>query len=72
MSEHKELAVVVGATGAFGDLLVEVLGVRREPVCGRCHRVPPEAWSIGGAPASVLRAEEVAARARAAAGEGAA
>ncbi|MCC6076684.1 4-oxalocrotonate tautomerase family protein [Pseudomonas sp. GCM10022188] len=56
----------------FTDLLVEVLGVHRELVRGRCQRVAPEDWSIGGAPASVLRAEEVAARARAAAGEGAA
>lgn len=56
----------------FTELLVEILGVRRELVRGRCHRVAPEDWSIGGAPASVLRAEEVEARARVAAGEGAA
>ncbi len=54
----------------FTDLLVDVLGVPRELVRGLCRRVPPEDWSIGGAPASVLRADEVAARA--AAGEGAA
>lgn len=52
----------------FTDLLVEVLGVPRELVRGLCRRVAPEDWSIGGAPASVLRADEVAARA--AAGEG--
>ena len=56
----------------FTDLLVDMLGVSRELVRGVCRRVPPEDWSIGGVPASVLRAEEVAARARAAAGEGAA
>jgi 4-oxalocrotonate tautomerase len=47
---------------AFTELLVEVLGVRRELVRGMCRRVPPEDWSIGGAPASVLRADEVQAR----------
>ncbi len=52
----------------FTELQVEVLGVRRELVRGLCRRVAPEDWSIGGAPASVLRADEVAARA--AAGEG--
>lgn len=46
----------------FTELLVKVLGVRRELVRGLCRRVPPEDWSIGGVPASVLRAEEVAAR----------
>lgn len=56
----------------FTELLVEVLDVSRELVRGMCRRVAPEDWSIGGAPASVLRAGEVAARARAAAGEGAA
>lgn len=47
----------------FTDLLVQHLGVRRELVRGRCERVPPEDWAIGGKPASVLRADEVAARA---------
>jgi len=56
MSEHKALAVVVGTTGAFGDLLVEVLGVRRELVRGACRRVPPKDWSIGGAPRKWPRA----------------
>ncbi len=50
----------------FTELLVDVLGVRRELVRGLCRRVPPEDWSIGGVPASVLRADEVAARTRAA------
>lgn len=56
----------------FTELLVEVLGVSRELVRGMCRRVAPEDWSIGGEPASMLRAGEVAARARVAAGEGAA
>lgn len=55
---------------AFTDLLVEVLGVRRELVRGSCRCVEPEDWAIGGEPASVLRAEEVAARARVAEGSG--
>lgn len=54
----------------FTELLVDVLGVRRELVRGMCRRVPPEDWAIGGVPASVLRAEEVAARARVAEGRG--
>ncbi len=53
----------------FTELLVEVFGVHRELVRGRCQRVAAEDWSIGGEPASVLRAEEVAARARASSGE---
>lgn len=55
---------------AFTELLVEVLGVRRELVRGSCRCVAPEDWAIGGVPASVLRAGEVAARARAAEGSG--
>lgn len=51
----------------FTDLLVDVLGVRRDLVRGCCRRVPPEDWAIGGEPASVLRKDEVEARARAAA-----
>ncbi|MBV2132559.1 tautomerase family protein [Pseudomonas sp. MAP12] len=54
----------------FTELLVEVLGVRRELVRGRCQRVAPEDWSIGGAPASVLRADEVQARKAAEEGAG--
>jgi 4-oxalocrotonate tautomerase family enzyme len=50
----------------FTDLLVECLGVRRDLVRGCCRRVPPEDWAIGGLPASVLRKDEVEARARAA------
>ena len=54
----------------FTELLVAVLGVRRELVRGSCRCVAPEDWAIGGVPASVLRAEEVAARARVAEGSG--
>lgn len=52
----------------FTDLLVEVLGVRRERVRGCCRRVPPEDWCIGGEPASELRRSEIDARAAAVAG----
>lgn len=48
---------------AFTDLLVEVLGVRREAVRGCCRRVDPEDWGIGGQPASALRSKEIDARA---------
>lgn len=49
----------------FTDLLVEILGVSRELVRGCCRRVLPEDWAIGGEPASVLRKDEVDARAAA-------
>lgn len=47
----------------FTDLLVDILGVRRDLVRGSCRRVAPEDWAIGGIPASVLRKDEVEARA---------
>jgi len=50
----------------FTDLLVELLGVARELVRGRCHRVLPEDWFIGGDSAANLRAAEIDARAKAA------
>jgi len=37
--------------------------VRRELVRGSCRRVEPQDWAIGGEPASVIRKDEVAARA---------
>ena len=56
----------------FTDLLVETLAVRRDLVRGSCRRVEPQDWAIGGEPASVLRKDEVEARARAAAADEAA
>ncbi|WP_029890423.1 tautomerase family protein [Polycyclovorans algicola] len=47
----------------FTDLLVDVLGAERAQVRGGCWPIPPEDWAIGGVPASVLRAREVASRA---------
>ena len=43
----------------FTDLIVEVLGADRTLVRGRCERVAPEDWSIGGKPAAELRAAEI-------------
>ena len=51
----------------FTALLVEILGVKAELIRGTCRRVHPEDWSIGGQVASVLRADEIRARAEAAA-----
>lgn len=51
----------------FTDLLVECLGVERGRVRGGCWPIAAEDWAIGGTPASVARAAEVAARAAAAA-----
>lgn len=50
----------------FTDLLVEIMGVRRELVRGSCRRIDPEDWAIGGEPASILRKNEVEERAKAA------
>ncbi len=46
----------------FTDLIVDILGVNRGLVRGGCWPIPPEDWAIGGTPASIKRAEEVAAR----------
>jgi 4-oxalocrotonate tautomerase len=50
----------------FTELIVKILGADRSLVRGGCWAIPPEDWSIGGTPASVLRAAEVKARAEAA------
>ncbi|WP_437882926.1 tautomerase family protein [Pseudomonas sp. LRF_L74] len=47
----------------FTELLVGTLGVRREEVRGVCRQVAADDWCIGGVPASVQRASEIAARA---------
>ena len=44
-------------------LLAEVLGVDLSLVRGRVIPVDPQDWGIGGVPASVLRAAEIAGRA---------
>ena len=51
----------------FTDLIEKILGAQRNLIRGACWPVPPEDWAIGGTPASVKRAAEVAARAAAAA-----
>ncbi len=45
------------------DILVDVLGVRRELVRGHVVRVHPDDWGIGGIPASAARAAEIRDRA---------
>ena len=50
----------------FTDLIENILGVQRGLIRGGCWPIPPEDWAIGGMPASVKRAAEVAARAEAA------
>ncbi len=47
----------------FTDLLVDTLNVRRDLIRGSCRRVEPQDWAIAGEPASVIRKDEVAARA---------
>lgn len=50
----------------FTDLVVNILHTQRSLVRGGCWPIPPQFWSIGGTPASVLRAQEISARAEAA------
>lgn len=47
----------------FTDLLVKLLDVDRSSVRGQIIPVEPDDWGIGGEPASVKRAGEIAARA---------
>lgn len=47
----------------FTSLLVDTLAVDRNVVRGRCIRVEPQDWSIGGIGADVLREQEICARA---------
>ncbi|ENQ7793644.1 MULTISPECIES: tautomerase family protein [Pseudomonas] len=47
----------------FTELLVEILAVERSVVRGRCIRVEPQDWSIGGLGADVLREQEIRDRA---------
>jgi phenylpyruvate tautomerase PptA (4-oxalocrotonate tautomerase family) len=54
----------------FTELVVSLLGVDRALVRGGCWPIPPQYWGIGGTPASVLRAQEIAARAAAAGQDG--
>lgn len=49
--------------GGFTELLVEILAVERSMVRGRCIRVEPQDWSIGGLGADVLREQEIRDRA---------
>lgn len=50
----------------FTDIIVETLNVPRESVRGGVVPMPPENWSVGGVPASVLRQSEIEARRKAA------
>jgi len=51
---------------ALTDVCVEVFGVERSLVRGMVIEVDPDHWGIGGVPAAVVRAEEIARRAEAA------
>lgn len=54
----------------FTELVVSILGVDRSLVRGGCWPIPPQYWGIAGTPASVMRAQEIAARAAAAGATG--
>ncbi len=61
--EGRSLAERHALLSGFTDLLVDCLGAERGRIRGGCWPIPPEDWAIGGTPASVARAAEVAARA---------
>lgn len=46
----------------FTRVIADALGVDARSVRGACWPVNPENWGIGGVPASVLRAREIAQR----------
>lgn len=46
----------------FTDLLVDVLGARRDLVRGRVIQLDPDDWAIAGEPASAARRGEIEAR----------
>lgn len=52
----------------FVDLIGEILVVDRSRIRGCAESIPPEDWTIGGTPASVVRQAEIEARRRAAGG----
>lgn len=47
---------------AFTELLADTLEIDTASIRGTCIPVAPDDWSIGGRPAGMLRAEEIAAR----------
>lgn len=49
----------------FSDLLVELTGADIAAVRGMCRQIDPDDWCIAGEPASVARADHVAALAKA-------
>lgn len=53
----------------LAELVAETLDTPIERVRTYVTQFPPEAWGIGGVPASVARREEIEARAAAAAGQ---
>lgn len=59
-SESQIQALIKG----FTDLIVEVAGVERALVRGRCVRVDPKDWCIAGQSAAELRAAEIEERQR--------
>ncbi|MNF08920.1 hypothetical protein D3C80_2094600 [compost metagenome] len=63
MLEGRPLDERQALMGGFTDLLVEILAVERSLVRGRCIRVEPQDWSIGGLGADVLREQEIRDRA---------
>jgi len=46
----------------FTDLVANILKVERSWIRGGCWPIPPQYWAIGGHPASLVRAVEIASR----------
>lgn len=63
--EGRPLAQRHALLAGFTDLVVRCLGTDRSVVRGGCWPIAPEHWAIAGTPASITRAQEIAARAAA-------
>lgn len=46
--------------GGFTDLIGRLLDIDKAVIRGRCIRVDPDEWSIGGVPASTVRQRDIA------------
>ena len=67
LMEGRPPEVIEELHARVAQLVAEVVDTPIERVRTYITQFPPEAWGIGGVPASVARREEVEARARAAA-----
>jgi 4-oxalocrotonate tautomerase family enzyme len=58
----RPMELLHGLLSELTDLLSEVLGADKSSIRGMITEVDPDGWGIGGVPASVVRAGEIATR----------